>query len=74
MFKKFIDRYVTFVQRILITTLLTLIYFIGFGFTALLIRLFHPRLLDHGRKSASDASYWLEGRASEDIESCKRQS
>lgn len=74
MFKKFLDKYVQFVQRILVTIFLTLIYFIGFGSTALLVRLFCPRLLNHGRKSSSDTSYWLKARQCEGAESCKRQS
>lgn len=74
MFKKFVNIYIQFVQRILVTVLLTLIYFIGFGVTALLIRLFRPGILEHGRKSSSETSYWLEARQSEGLESSKRQS
>ncbi len=74
MFKTFINKYIQFVQRILVTILLTVIYFLGFGITALLLRLFHPKTLDFGRKPSSEDSYWLKARQYEGIESSKRQS
>lgn len=74
MFKKFKDRYVQFVQRILVTVFLTLIYFLGFGITAIFIRIFRPSILENGRQASGNASYWLDARKEEDLESCKRQS
>ncbi len=43
--KKFLRAYIRFVQRILITVLLTLLYALGFGTTWLLAQVFQRRML-----------------------------
>jgi hypothetical protein len=55
-FKKFINNYIRFVQKILITILLSLLYFIGFGLTYLFLLIFKPSLLI-SRFKIKD-SYW----------------
>ncbi len=72
-FKLFIDRYVRFVQRILVTVLLTLIYVFGLSITTLLIRIFKPAILK--LEQESDAStFWHDAKVYGGLEDSKRQS
>jgi len=71
-FKIFIDRYVRFVQRILVTILLTLIYVIGFGITALVVLIFRPGLIRQDKSEVS--SYWHDAKEYDRLEGSKRQS
>ncbi len=70
--KIFINKYVQFVQRILVAILLTLIYVIGFEITALVVRIFRPSLLRRGGKEAP--SYWQDAREYDRLEGSQRQS
>jgi len=72
MVKKITQYIIRFIQRILVAVLLTLIYVIGFGITALMIRIFRPSVLRHNRKEA--VSYWQDARENDGLESSQRQS
>jgi hypothetical protein len=56
--KKIIKIYIRFVQKILITLLLTVLYFIGFGLTWVYSVLFKRGML-YGR-CRNDESFWLD--------------
>lgn len=72
-YKLFIDRYVRFVQRILVTVLLTLIYVFGLGLITLLIRIFKPSML-RLEKGDDASTFWHDAKAYGTIEESKRQS
>ena len=72
MVKKITQHIICFIQRILVAVLLTLIYVIGFGITALMIRIFRPSVLRHNRKEA--VSYWQDARKNDGLASSQRQS
>ena len=72
MVKKITQHIICFIQHILVAVLLTLIYVIGFGITALMIRIFRPSVLRHNRKEA--VSYWQDARENDGLASSQRQS
>ncbi len=72
-YKIFIDRYVRFVQRILVTFLLTLIYVFGLGITTLLIRIFKAPML-RLEKSSDSETFWQDAREYGGLEESQRQS
>ena len=55
--KKFLKLYIRFVQKILITILLTILYFLIFSITKLIVLVFPNKHLK--RKKQTD-TYWLE--------------
>ena len=57
--KKIINAYIRFMQRILITILLTVVYVVFFGITKLFLALFMPRTLWR-RKNKNEDSFWLK--------------
>ena len=59
-FKKFINSYIRFVQKILITILLTLLYFFGFGLTYLYM-IFFKRDVVFSKFKVKE-SYWKEAK------------
>ena len=58
--KKFIQLYIRFVQKILITILLTIVYFFVIGPTLLLILIFKRRMLYKNYKKMN--TYWVEAK------------
>lgn len=58
--KKFIQIYIRFVQKILITILLTLVYFLMLGPTLLLIIIFRRKILFKNYKKMN--SFWVEAK------------
>ena len=57
-FKKFTQAYVSFVQKILIFVLLSLLYLLGFGLTKLWAVLFRPKFLSQSSSSAESETFW----------------
>lgn len=55
--KKFFNAYIRFMQRVLITILLTVVYFVFFGLTLLFMAIFKPKQIWRGGKNAT--SFWL---------------
>lgn len=73
-FKRFLNAYVRFVQRILITILLTTAYLFAVGITFLLALVFRFRMVRPKRRRGQ-ASYWDEAREYHfTIEDARRQS
>lgn len=71
-FKRFVQAYVRFVQKVLITLLLTLLYVFGFGSTYLFAAVFRRKLL---RGSPTGQSVWQSAEGYEcDLERCSEQS
>ena len=71
--KAFVKKYIIFVQKILITISLFILYVFGFGVTVLLAAVFDRRLL--GKKAVTGNTFWLAATGYEpDIERCERQS
>ena len=54
--KKFINLYIRFVQKILISVLLTLVYFTFFSITKLIIIIFQNKRFKKDKKTES---YWI---------------
>lgn len=55
--KKLLHIYIRFVQKILITTLLTLVYFLIFSLTMLFVFIFLDKLL---KNKKNQNSYWID--------------
>ena len=72
MVKKITQHIIRFVQRIVVTVLLTLIYIVGFGITALAIIVFRPRILQKDSKETD--SYWHSAERYGSLENSRRQS
>lgn len=49
-FKKFLNKYIRFVQKILINILLFFVYFVLFGVTKIIIMIFQPALINFNKK------------------------
>lgn len=70
--KKIINLYIRFVQKILITILLTIVYFIVFGITKLVMFIFPGKHLKRLKKMDT---YWLDAEGyTADINSAMEQS
>lgn len=67
--KKIINLYVRFVQKILITILLTLLYFTVFSFTRLIY------MFKSGKSYAGENTYWVDAKGyTPDMDSALEQS
>ena len=70
--RKLIGLYIRFLQRVLITVLLAIVYFIGFGITFALAAVFKRRLL---WPAAESETYWADDcRYPMDLEHARYQS
>lgn len=73
MIKKIIQAYIRFMQKVIISTLLFFLYFLGFGITAFFLAFFKRRVF-FGTSSRS-ASFWQTAEGYEDgLEKCARES
>ena len=72
MIKKFIGFYIRFVQKILISIFLTLLYFLAFGPTLVLMRLIPDK---HFNRKLLKKTYWINSEGNDsDIMSSSEQS
>ncbi len=70
--RKLLKAYIRFVQRILVTVLLSLLYTVGFGVTWLLACVFQRKLLSG---SGSESSCWEPPQGyADDLEGAREQS
>lgn len=73
-FKRFMSAYIRVVQRILITVLLSVVYWLVVGLTALFALVFKFRTMVP-RRRRGEASYWEEAvDYRSDLEDARRQS
>jgi hypothetical protein len=56
--KKFFNAYIRFMQRVLITILLSVVYIVFFGLTLVFMAIFKPKQIWRGGKNAG--SFWLD--------------
>ncbi|MDD5561008.1 MAG: hypothetical protein PHT50_02625 [Candidatus Omnitrophica bacterium] len=71
--KKIIQKFITIVQKILITILLVLIYLFGFGFTFLFTMCFNRKAL--GISSIKKDTFWIKSENDDSLmDNCLRPS
>ena len=64
MIKGILQNYIKTIQKILITVLLTFVYFIGFGVTLILVIIFNRKIL--GKKYKDRDTFWKEAEGYQD--------